>query len=115
MEDDEKFDDYLERMRGDAEWGGNQELVAASRLFKVTAWLIHDRRGRAVLCRLVPYALRKRRSSWRTSRVFPRGSPHERAELIPIPMMVKVNSFWRHVEVQLSVPVSYLAVGTWGG
>lgn len=35
MEDDESFSDYLGRMRGDAEWGGNQELVAASQLYKV--------------------------------------------------------------------------------
>ena len=35
MEDDESFDNYLRRMRGDAEWGGHQELVAASQLYKV--------------------------------------------------------------------------------
>lgn len=35
MEDDETFGDYLERMRGEAEWGGNQELVAVSQLYKV--------------------------------------------------------------------------------
>lgn len=35
MEDDEPFGAYLRRMRGDAEWGGNQELVAASQLYKV--------------------------------------------------------------------------------
>lgn len=35
MEDDETFGDYLGRMRGEAEWGGNQELVAASQLYKV--------------------------------------------------------------------------------
>lgn len=35
MEDDESFGDYLGRMRGDAEWGGNQELVAASQLYRV--------------------------------------------------------------------------------
>lgn len=35
MEDDEPFSAYLGRMRGDAEWGGNQELVAASQLYKV--------------------------------------------------------------------------------
>ena len=35
MEDDESFDDYLGRMRGEAEWGGHQELVAASQLYKV--------------------------------------------------------------------------------
>lgn len=33
MEDDEDFDDYLERMRADGEWGGNQELCAAARLY----------------------------------------------------------------------------------
>jgi hypothetical protein len=32
MEDDESFDDYVERMREDGEWGGNQELCAAARL-----------------------------------------------------------------------------------
>lgn len=36
VEDDESFDDYLERMRRDAEWGGNQELVAASQLYRVS-------------------------------------------------------------------------------
>lgn len=35
VEDDESFDDYLGRMRGEGEWGGNQELVAASQLYKV--------------------------------------------------------------------------------
>jgi len=30
MEDDEDIDEYLIRMRGDAEWGGNQEIYAAS-------------------------------------------------------------------------------------
>lgn len=35
MEDDEPFDEYIKRMRCDAEWGGNQELVAASQLYKV--------------------------------------------------------------------------------
>lgn len=35
VEDDESFDGYLGRMRGEAEWGGNQELVAASQLYKV--------------------------------------------------------------------------------
>jgi OTU domain-containing protein 3 len=32
MEDDEPFDDYVDRMREDGEWGGNQELCAAARL-----------------------------------------------------------------------------------
>lgn len=35
VEDDESFDNYLGRMRGEAEWGGNQELVAASQLYEV--------------------------------------------------------------------------------
>lgn len=38
MEDDESFDDYMGRMRGDAEWGGHQELVAASQLYEVRRW-----------------------------------------------------------------------------
>eukprot|EP00752_Nemacystus_decipiens_P004306 g3935.t1 len=41
MEDDESFDDYLGRMRGDAEWGGHQELVAASQLFKANV-VVHQ-------------------------------------------------------------------------
>lgn len=35
VEDDESFDAYLDRMREDAEWGGNQELVAAGQLYNV--------------------------------------------------------------------------------
>ncbi|CAM9458756.1 unnamed protein product [Ectocarpus sp. 12 AP-2014] len=41
MEDDETFGDYLERMRGEAEWGGNQELVAASQLYKTNV-VVHQ-------------------------------------------------------------------------
>jgi hypothetical protein len=36
-EDDEDvadFDSYVQNMRQDAEWGGNVELVAASRLYR---------------------------------------------------------------------------------
>jgi hypothetical protein len=32
VEDDEKFDGYMSRLRKDGEWGGHQELYAASRL-----------------------------------------------------------------------------------
>ncbi len=32
IEDDEKWEDYISRMRTNAEWGGHMELVAASRL-----------------------------------------------------------------------------------
>lgn len=35
MEDDETWDDYVPRMKREREWGGHQEIVAASRLFKV--------------------------------------------------------------------------------
>ncbi|CAH0479167.1 unnamed protein product [Peronospora belbahrii] len=35
MEDEEKFEKYCDRMRGDGTWGGNQELYAASRLFQM--------------------------------------------------------------------------------
>jgi OTU domain-containing protein 3 len=35
VEDDEDFDVYLARMRGDAEWGGNFELAAVVRCFGV--------------------------------------------------------------------------------
>ncbi|CAM9337729.1 unnamed protein product [Hapterophycus canaliculatus] len=41
VEDDESFDDYLERMRRDAEWGGNQELVAASQLYRANV-VVHQ-------------------------------------------------------------------------
>jgi OTU domain-containing protein 3 len=36
MEDDEPFDTYVHRMRNEKEWGGHQELFAASQLFKVS-------------------------------------------------------------------------------
>eukprot|EP00903_Cladosiphon_okamuranus_P014076 g13083.t1 len=41
MEDDESFDNYMGRMRGDAEWGGHQELVAASQLYKANV-IVHQ-------------------------------------------------------------------------
>lgn len=37
MEEDEPFDVYVTRLRQEKEWGGHQELVAASRLYKVRA------------------------------------------------------------------------------
>eukprot|EP01012_Entosiphon_sulcatum_P009554 TRINITY_DN15419_c0_g1_i1.p1 TRINITY_DN15419_c0_g1~~TRINITY_DN15419_c0_g1_i1.p1 ORF type:complete len:349 (+),score=71.14 TRINITY_DN15419_c0_g1_i1:33-1079(+) len=41
VEDDEDFNDYVSRMQGDAEWGGNMEIVAASRLYKADV-IIHS-------------------------------------------------------------------------
>ncbi|KAJ1449439.1 hypothetical protein M885DRAFT_572743, partial [Pelagophyceae sp. CCMP2097] len=35
VEDDEDWEDYLGRLRRSQEWGGHQELVAASQVFKV--------------------------------------------------------------------------------
>lgn len=35
MEEDETWDDYVPRMKNEREWGGQHEIVAASRLFKV--------------------------------------------------------------------------------
>ena len=35
MEDDEVFEDYVERLRTNGEWGGNQEIFAAARLYNV--------------------------------------------------------------------------------
>ena len=35
MEDDEDFDDYVSRMKTTREWGGHQELYAASQTFRV--------------------------------------------------------------------------------
>ena len=35
VEDDEPWDDYVERLRTDGEWGGNMELVAAANRYKV--------------------------------------------------------------------------------
>jgi OTU domain-containing protein 3 len=35
IEDDESFVDYLSRMRGNGEWGGHQELYAASQVLNV--------------------------------------------------------------------------------
>ena len=39
MEDDEPFDAYVGRMRGDGVWGGHQELFAASMLFDVKIFI----------------------------------------------------------------------------
>eukprot|EP00300_Choanocystis_sp_HF-7_P013894 c18492_g1_i1.p1 GENE.c18492_g1_i1~~c18492_g1_i1.p1 ORF type:complete len:350 (+),score=95.47 c18492_g1_i1:28-1050(+) len=41
IEDDEPFDDYLQRMADNAEWGGQLEITAASRLFSVDV-VIHQ-------------------------------------------------------------------------
>lgn len=41
MEDDEKFDGYLARMSKDGEWGGHQELYAASQLIPAS-FIIHQ-------------------------------------------------------------------------
>lgn len=41
MEDDEKFDAYIDRLSKDGEWGGHQELYAASRLLSVS-FVIHQ-------------------------------------------------------------------------
>lgn len=35
MEDDEAWADYIPRMKREREWGGQLEIVAASRLFQV--------------------------------------------------------------------------------
>jgi len=35
VEEDEKFDDYVDRLRCDGEWGGQIELMACSRIFNV--------------------------------------------------------------------------------
>lgn len=53
MEDDEPFGAYLRRMRGDAEWGGNQELVAASQLYKVQYGKKRTRSSLVASCLLV--------------------------------------------------------------
>jgi len=41
IEDDEPFDDYVERMRETREWGGDKELYAASQLFAVNV-VVHQ-------------------------------------------------------------------------
>jgi OTU domain-containing protein 3 len=41
LEDDEKFDAYVARMRRDGEWGGHQELFAASQLLR-RPFVIHQ-------------------------------------------------------------------------
>jgi len=41
VEDDEKFSDYVHRMRNEGEWGGQQEICAASRCFHVNV-VIHQ-------------------------------------------------------------------------
>ena len=41
IEDDEPFDDYLERMRNDGEWGGNFELAAAVQCFGINI-VVHN-------------------------------------------------------------------------
>lgn len=40
MEDDEKWDDYVPRMKTEREWGGQLEIVAASRLFQVRCCVV---------------------------------------------------------------------------
>ncbi len=35
VEDDERWEEYITRMRKDAQWGGYHELVAASRLIVI--------------------------------------------------------------------------------
>ena len=35
MEDDEKFDDYIDRMIQSGEWGGNHEIYAATQIYQV--------------------------------------------------------------------------------
>jgi hypothetical protein len=39
IEDDESFDDYIERMRSEAIWGGHQELVAARDVYEVSIFV----------------------------------------------------------------------------
>jgi OTU domain-containing protein 3 len=41
IEDDEPFDDYIERMREDGEWGGNFELAAAVQCFGINI-VVHN-------------------------------------------------------------------------
>uniref|UniRef100_K3WW04 OTU domain-containing protein n=1 Tax=Globisporangium ultimum (strain ATCC 200006 / CBS 805.95 / DAOM BR144) TaxID=431595 RepID=K3WW04_GLOUD len=48
MEDEEKFDHYCKRMREDGTWGGNQELYAAARHFRVYV-VIHMESARMVI------------------------------------------------------------------
>lgn len=48
VEDDEPWDDYVPRMKREREWGGQLEIVAASRLFQVRVgvgcrgWVVTD-------------------------------------------------------------------------
>jgi len=42
MEDDEKFEAYLARMRKDGEWGGHQELFAASQMLEGRTFVVHQ-------------------------------------------------------------------------
>lgn len=44
VEDDEKWADYVPRMRNDGEWGGQQEMCAASRCFRINV-VIHQLDG----------------------------------------------------------------------
>ena len=47
VEDDEPFLDYVERMGAEREWGGNQELYAATQLYRchVVVHVLGRRRG----------------------------------------------------------------------
>ncbi|TMW59423.1 hypothetical protein Poli38472_004492 [Pythium oligandrum] len=48
MEDEEKFEHYCKRMREDSTWGGNQEIYAVARLFRVYI-VIHQESSRMVI------------------------------------------------------------------
>jgi hypothetical protein len=41
-DDDESFTEYIERLRSSGEWGGNSELVAASRFFHVNIYIFQE-------------------------------------------------------------------------
>ena len=49
MEDDEAFEDYVERLRQHGEWGGNQEIFAAARLYNVDISIFSEDMPKMVL------------------------------------------------------------------
>jgi hypothetical protein len=56
MEDDEPFDDYVERMRNPCEWGGHQELYAASQVLGVNIVVHQVNAARFILNSEMPAA-----------------------------------------------------------
>ena len=75
IEDDEGFDAYVARMRGDGEWGGHQELVAASRLFAASV-AVHVHAAPRMLVSTEESECAQRSGRGRALQVVYRGQQH---------------------------------------